>query len=199
LLAGWFDDLADQQGRDAAAQAATALGGSDTAVLPGAARARAAAFVLTCASGGNLHFAQLRERAGDFDPATRDRLLAGTLLPANAVLQAQRERERFREEVSELFERYDVLVAPATPCSAPLLGQPMIRIGGKDLPTRPNIGLLTQPLSFVGLPIVAVPICNGTLPIAVQIIAPPWREDIALRAAATLERAGVAQSLEVPM
>jgi Asp-tRNA(Asn)/Glu-tRNA(Gln) amidotransferase A subunit family amidase len=92
-----------------------------------------------------------------------------------------------------------VLLAPATPCSAPLLGQPTIRIGGKDLPTRPNIGLLTQPLSFVGLPIVAVPICNGTLPIAVQIIAPPWREDIAVRAAATLERAGVAQSLEVPM
>jgi len=199
LMGGWFDELADQQGREAAAQAATALGASEMAILPGAARARAAAFVLTCASGGNLHFAQLRERAGDFDPATRDRLLAGTLLPANAVLQAQRQRERFREEVSELFERYDVLVAPATPCSAPLLGQPTIRIGGKDLPTRPNIGLLTQPLSFVGLPIVAVPICNGALPIAVQIIAPPWREDIALRAAAELERAGVAHSSEVPM
>jgi aspartyl-tRNA(Asn)/glutamyl-tRNA(Gln) amidotransferase subunit A len=62
------------------------------------------------------------------------------------------------------------------------------------MPTRANIGVLTQPLSFVGLPIVTVPIANGTMPIGVQIIAPPWREDMALQAAARLERVGLAQS-----
>jgi Asp-tRNA(Asn)/Glu-tRNA(Gln) amidotransferase A subunit family amidase len=148
--------------------------------------------VLTCAAGGNLHREELRARAKDFDPATRDRLLAGLLLPADAVLQAQRYRTQFHEEVLEAFARYDLLIAPATPCSAPLLGQPTIRVGGEDLPTRPNIGLLTQPLSFVGLPIVAVPVRNGPMPVAVQVIAPPWREDLVLCAAAMLERAGVA-------
>jgi AtzE family amidohydrolase len=196
VLGGWFEELADDQGRDAVTQAGDALGGAETVILSGAERARAAAFVLTCASGGNLHFEQLRERAGDFDPSTRDRLLAGALLPANAVLQAQRYRTQFRDEVLEAFARYDLLIAPATPCSAPLLGQPTIRVAGLDIPTRANLGLLTQPLSFVGLPIVAAPVRNGKMPIAVQLIAPPWREGRALRAAATLERAGVARGPE---
>ncbi len=196
VLGGWFVDLANDQGRAAVALVAEALGGGERVCLPGAATARAAAFILTGASGGNLHLAQLREQAGAFDPATRDRLLAGALLPANPVLQAQRYRTLFREEVAELFGTYDLLLAPATPCSAPLLGQPTIHVDGKDIPTRANIGLLTQPLSFIGLPIVAVPIRNGDMPIAVQLIAPPWREDLALRAAAMLEHAGVARGPE---
>lgn len=191
VLDGWFDELADDQGRDAVARVAKALGATRTITLPGAVRARAAAFALTSASGGNLHLPMLRARAGDFDPATRDRLLAGTLLPANVVLQAQRHRALFLEEVLEALRHNDLLIAPATPCSAPLLGQPTISVGGRELPTRANIGLLTQPLSFIGLPIVAAPVRNGPMPIAVQLIAAPWREDIALRAAALLERKGV--------
>jgi AtzE family amidohydrolase len=193
VLDGWFDDLADDQGRAAVQLAADALSGATRIGLPGAAQARAAAYILTCASGGNLHFDALAERAGDFDPATRDRLLAGALAPADLVLRAQRYRTLFREQVMAAFQRYDLLLAPATPCSAPLLGQPTINVGGEDLPTRANIGLLTQPLSFIGVPIVAVPVRNGSMPIGVQVVAPPWHEALALRAAAHLERAGVAR------
>lgn len=198
VLGGWFQDLADDQGRAAVLLAAEALGANGTVGLPGTAAARAAAFLLTCASGGNLHLEQLRVQAQNFDPATRDRLLAGALLPADPVLQAQRYRTLFREEVFEAFAQYDVLLAPATPCSAPLLGQPTIRVAGEYIATRANIGLLTQPLSFIGLPIVAVPVGNGTMPIAVQVIAPPWREDLALQAAARLEQAGVVAAFGVP-
>jgi AtzE family amidohydrolase len=196
VLAGWFDDLADDQGRAAVTLAADALGATDRVEFAGAEQARAAAFILTCASGGNLHFDALAARPGEFDPATRDRLLAGTMVPAHYVLQAQRFRTIFREAVLAAFARYDLLLAPATPCSAPQLGQPTIRVAGQDIPTRANIGLLTQPLSFVGLPIVAVPVRNGAMPIAVQLIAPPWREALALQAAAHLERAGVARGPE---
>jgi AtzE family amidohydrolase len=192
VLGGWFDAMADAQGRAAVAAVADALGARGTVTLPGAERARAAAFVLTAASGGNLHREALKERAGDFDPATRSRLLAGLLLPADLVLQAQRVRQEFLAEVMAAFRHHDLLLAPATPCAAPLLGQPTIRVGGAEVPTRPNIGVLTQPLSFVGLPIVAVPVRGATLPIAVQIVAPPWREDLALRAAARIEAEGIA-------
>lgn len=196
VLGGWFHDLADEQGRDAAARVGAALSASDVITLPGAERARAAAFVLTCTSGGNLHAEKLRTHAHEFDPATRDRLLAGLLLPANAVLQAQRQRTLFREEVMAAFAECDLLVAPATPCSAPLLGQATMEIAGKTLPARPNIGLLTQPLSFIGVPIVTVPVHNGPMPIGVQLIAPPWREDLALQAAAKLEREGIVASMD---
>jgi AtzE family amidohydrolase len=192
ILGGWFDDLADPQGRAAVALVAEALGASARVTLADADKARAAAFVLTSASGGDLHFASLRSRAGDFDPATRDRLLAGALVPAHMVLQAQRLRSLFHARLMEAFRHHDLLIAPATPCTAPLLGQPTIDVAGEAVPARANIGLLTQPLSFVGLPIVAVPVCNGSLPIGVQLIAPPWREDLALQAAAHLERLSVA-------
>jgi aspartyl-tRNA(Asn)/glutamyl-tRNA(Gln) amidotransferase subunit A len=63
------------------------------------------------------------------------------------------------------------------------------------MPVRPNIGLYTQPISFVGLPVVAVPLLGlGPMPIGVQVIAGPWREDLALRVAWELERAGVASA-----
>src|SRR3546814_19286586 len=78
--------------------------------------------------------------------------------------------------VLEAFRHHDLLIAPATPCAAPLLGQPTITVDGEEVPTRANIGLLTQPLSFIGLPIVTVPIAGGALPIGVQLIAPPSHE-----------------------
>ena len=65
-------------------------------------------------------------------------------------------------------------------------------LDGVELPVRANIGIHTQPISFIGLPVVAVPIPLQPMPIGVQIITAPWREDIALRVAHTLERMGVA-------
>src|SRR3546814_20994624 len=102
---------------------------------------------MTRAWGGSLQSDALRRRARDFDPATRDRLLAGALLPANAVLQAQRFRALFREQVLEAFRHHDLLIAPATPCAAPLLGQPTITGEREEVPTRANIGLVNPPLS----------------------------------------------------
>jgi aspartyl-tRNA(Asn)/glutamyl-tRNA(Gln) amidotransferase subunit A len=91
----------------------------------------------------------------------------------------------------DLFKSVDVLLAPATPCTAPKLGQVTFNLDGAELPVRANIGIHTQPISFVGLPVVAVPVPLQPLPIGVQIIAAPWREDVALRVAYALERMGV--------
>jgi aspartyl-tRNA(Asn)/glutamyl-tRNA(Gln) amidotransferase subunit A len=71
------------------------------------------------------------------------------------------------------------------------LGQVNFLLDGVELPVRANIGVHTQPISFIGLPVVAVPVPLEPMPIGVQIIAAPWREDIALRVAAALEREGV--------
>jgi aspartyl-tRNA(Asn)/glutamyl-tRNA(Gln) amidotransferase subunit A len=56
---------------------------------------------------------------------------------------------------------------------------------------RANLGIYTQPISFIGLPVVAVPVPLTPMPIGVQIIAAPWREDVALRIAHALEQTGV--------
>lgn len=183
----------------AVASVAQALRVSRTIEIPEAARARAAAFVITASEGANLHFADLKVRAGDFDPMTRDRFLAGALVPAHWVVQAQRFRRWYRERLLALFDDNDILLMPATPCSAPLIGQDTIEIDGVAVPARPFLGVYTQPLSFVGLPIVAVPLRPaGGMPIGVQIVAAPWRESAALRVARALERDGVT-SAAVPL
>jgi aspartyl-tRNA(Asn)/glutamyl-tRNA(Gln) amidotransferase subunit A len=102
-------------------------------------------------------------------------------------------RRWWLERALAAFRDVDLLIAPATPCPAPRVGTKRLTIDGRDLPLRPNLGLLAQPFSCIGLPVVTVPVfAPGEPPIGVQIVAPPWREDLALRAAAHLERAEVA-------
>ncbi|HWV82234.1 MAG TPA: amidase family protein, partial [Hyphomicrobiaceae bacterium] len=166
---------------------AKALDASERIELPQAARARAAAFVITTCEGGALHLDRLRTRAGDFDPATRDRLISGAMMPGSLVVKAQKFRRWYREQMLNLFERYDAILAPATPMTAPKLGQQTMMLDGVEVPLRANIGIFTQPISFIGLPVVCVPVPLQPLPIGVQIIAAPWREDVALRIAHHLE------------
>jgi AtzE family amidohydrolase len=177
---------------EAVATVAKALWATQEVEIPEAARARAAAFLISASEGADLHLADLKSRAQDFDPMTRDRFLAGALVPAGWVLRAQRFRRWYREQVLALFRDVDILLAPATPGPAPRIGQETIEIDGVTVPMRPFIGVYTQPLSFIGLPIVAAPLRRpGGLPIGVQIIAAPWREADALRVARALERDGI--------
>ena len=55
-----------------------------TIEIPEAARARAAAYVITTTEGASLHLDRLRKRPNDFDPAVRDRLIAGAHGPGAA-------------------------------------------------------------------------------------------------------------------
>ncbi|MGE5149418.1 MAG: AtzE family amidohydrolase [Rhodospirillaceae bacterium] len=180
---------------EAVATVAKALTATKTIVLPNAAAARAAAYVITAVEGAQLHLPRLRTRPQDFDPDTRERFMAGALLPGSWYVKGQRFRRQYWSEVVKLFNDVDIILAPATPCTAPRLGQVMMTIGGVELPVRANLGLFTQPISFIGLPVVAVPTRKtGAMPIGVQVIARPYNEAAALRVAAYLEKQGVCVS-----
>ena len=196
VLGGWFREFADGSARAAVDCVATALRAHHEVELPQVEQARAAAFLITNAEGAALHLADLRARAADFEPLSRDRFLAGALLPAAWIVQAQRLRRWFALRVAEVLREVDVLIAPATPCVAPTIGSEWLEIHGRRLPARPSLGLLTQPISFIGLPVCAVPVwgCHETMPVGVQLIAAPWREDLVLRVAHHLQQAGVVRA-----
>nr|WP_295107275.1 AtzE family amidohydrolase [uncultured Caulobacter sp.] len=192
VLGGWFQQGAFPEVLEALGRVAMALKADDLVQLPGAAAARAAAFNLTAFEGGQLHHDDLAARAMAYDPAVRDRLLAGALLPEGVHRAAQRYRTVFRDQVREVFQRYDILLAPASVCPAPPIGQATMEVDGAPVSVRKNLGAFTQPISYVGLPVVAAPVNRpGCLPIGVQIIAPAWREDLAFAAALRLQRAGI--------
>jgi len=195
VLGGHFQDNASPAAREVVSIAAHALGATDLVEWPDAALGRAAAFIITSAEGGSLHLDDLRTRADDFEPLSVDRFIAGALTPAHWYVRAQRFRRIYRDRVNALFQHWDVLLAPATPVSATRIGAEWIEINGTQHPARASMGLLTQPISFAGCPVVAAPLWpDGTqgMPIGVQLIAAPWREDLALRAAHALQAAGVA-------
>ena len=190
--AGYFEECADAAVLACVEDAARALHVAATVDVPLAAEARAAAFLVTAVEGAQLHLPNLRVRPNDFEPLIRDRLLANALIPASWYVQAQRLRRRYTQRLLELFTRCDAILAPATPRTATRLGQETMTINGVETLTRPGMGLLTQPISFAGLPVIAVPVGSiDGLPVGMQIIAAPHREDICFRVAAALERAGV--------
>jgi AtzE family amidohydrolase len=188
---GYFHIGLSAQGHSALATVTAALGVKRDIEWPEPGRARAAAYVITTAEGAALHIDRLRTRPQDFDPAVRDRLIAGAMVPAVAVEQAQKFRRQYRSRILELFREVDAVLLPATPCTAPQIGDETFVLDGVEMPVRPNLGIYTQPISFIGLPVVAVPVPLKPLPIAVQIVTAPWREDVALRIAAALEATGV--------
>jgi 1-carboxybiuret hydrolase len=189
---GYFHHGLSPEGHSVLAAVAAALGATRAIEWPQAARARAAAYVITCSEGAALHIDRLRTRAKDFDPAVRDRLIAGAMVPASMVVRAQKFRRWYQARVAALFEEVDAVVLPATPCTAPRLGQQTFTLNGVEMPVRANLGIYTQPISLIGLPVVAVPVPLTPLPIAVQIVAAPWREDVALRIGYALETKGLA-------
>ncbi len=191
VAGGYFRTNLHPEARTAVARVAEALCATREVEIPEAARARAAAFVITAAEGAALHLDRVRTRAADFDPDVRDRLIAGAMIPAGQLIQAQKFRRWYQDRVLALFREVDIIIAPVTPCTAPRIGQKLLKLDEGELPLRPNIGIHTQPISFIGLPVVAVPVPLSPLPIGVQIIAAPWREGVALRVAHYLEKAGI--------
>ena len=199
VLGGYFAENAGPAARAAVATAAAALGAQQDIAWPDAAVARAAAFIITASEGGALHLQRLRTEAAGYEPLSVDRFIAGALQPAAWYVRAQRFRRVYRDKVNALFRDWDVLIAPATPIPAPAIGTEWIDINGQRLPCRPSVGLLTQPISFAGCPVVAAPMWPaeaGGLPLGVQLIAAPWREDLAFRAGWALAQSGVSHLKE---
>lgn len=190
-LGGYFLQ-GDPAVQEAAMHVQSALQSTSVIELPQPELAKAAAFIITAVEGADFHRQRLASRASDFDPAARDRFIAGTLLPVAWYQKAQRYRAWWRDQMADIFSIVDVLIAPCTPLLAPELTQQTFRVGDQELPLRANIGLLTQPLSLIGLPVVAAPVQRaGSLPTAVQLIGRPGSEAALLRVARHLEQAGM--------
>ena len=195
VAGGYFRKGASPEAREAMERVAKALDAKREIEIPEAARARAAAYVITATEGAALHLDRLRTRARRFRsgrarPADRGRDGAG----GAASTRRRNSAAGIASACWSCSRRSTSILAPATPCTAPRIGQQTFVLDGVEMPVRPNIGIYTQPISFIGLPVVAVPVPLTPLPIGVQIIAAPWREDVALRVAHALEQAGVASA-----
>ena len=102
MAGGYFRKDAFPEAIEALDRVAKAVGVNTEVEFPEARRARAAAYLITATEGAALHLDRLR--AADFDPAVRDRLLAGAMVPSAFVVKAQNFRRWYRTRVLELFK-----------------------------------------------------------------------------------------------
>jgi 1-carboxybiuret hydrolase len=202
IAAGHFANLGTADVFAAVGGVAKALGAERLVEVPAAGIARCAAMIMTSVEGAELHLNDLISKAAEFDPMTRARFLAGALVPGAWYAHAQRFRRWYCRQLAELFREIDVLLTPVTPYAAHPIGQAFVELGGQKLPAAGHLGVFTQPLSFAGLPALAAPVARvaetASLPLGVQIVAAPWREDLIFRVAAAAERMGVLVSPPPP-
>ena len=190
-LVGWFADRLDPEVETAIAELCASIDAGERD-WEDAEAARSGAFLMTAAEGGALHHDALAQDAEAIDPAVRDRLLAGTLIPARDYIDARRLMKLMRDDLDRLFGGHDILITPATPATAPAFDRPVIRHAGAEHPARSHLGIFTQPFTFLGLPAMSVPLRRpGRLPLGAQLVARPGREAELFAFAAQLERAGL--------
>ena len=188
VLQGWFHQGANASDLQQVEVLASALGRMTPLDLEHSAIGRSSAFLITAAEGGCRHLDALRKDADAFDPATRDRLLAGALWAEEAMNVAEAGAALCISEIEAALEEFDILMALSTPTHAPRIDDGLIEINGTKVSARANIGLFTQPLSLAGVPILSVPLKRneGDLPIGVQLVASKGNEALLFAAARQL-------------
>ncbi len=192
---GYFSRLIDAPCRASVAAVSEALGAATIELPDCMDAARAAAFVITSVEAMNERASELRARFAEFDSQVRYRFVAGSLIPGTWYAKAQQFRRWFADQARQWFADHDIMVFPVAPFQAPEFGQSEADIDGQTVQIGLALGRFVQPLALLGYPtaVVPVPSAEGP-PTGVQLIGRPLEEETVLRAAAHLERAGVARS-----
>jgi len=175
----------------AAVQTAAALGAHVTEIrLPDCEALNAVGRIVQLSEVSALLARYLARR----DEIGRDILVLveqGRLIPAIDYLNAQRVRTVLAREFSKIWKHLDCLMTPATPMTAPKIGETSVAIGSFNEDVRTAATRLTRPFNVLGWPALALPcgFSNAGLAIGLQLVAPPQQEDTLLQAGAALEDA----------
>ncbi|MDI2111926.1 AtzE family amidohydrolase [Commensalibacter nepenthis] len=194
-IGGWFERDVDQDILDSIQEITGLFRYNKKIELQYIEQVRAASFLITASEGGKLHLPSLREQPLEYDPATRERLMAGGLLPVSTYLKAKEIQRWFEQYLARIFNDYDLLIAPVVGSVAPQIDNPVVMVNGNPVSARVNLGIYTQPLSMSHCPILSVPLNrDGKLPVGLQLIAKPHQEELLFAVGAMLEQKDIAKS-----
>jgi aspartyl-tRNA(Asn)/glutamyl-tRNA(Gln) amidotransferase subunit A len=194
VLRAHFADVAAPEVRDAVLAAARALEQAGAVVdevsLAQIEHVAAASFAIVATEALAYHAEWMRTRPGDYQPDVRERLTMGALVSGVQYVRAQQVRQLVRQEVDAALAKRDVLLAPATPIPAPVLGEKTVELGDGPSDVRSALIRLTRPFNFSGHPCCSVP-CGftaGGLPIGMQFVGRPFDEATVMRAGDAYQR-----------
>jgi aspartyl-tRNA(Asn)/glutamyl-tRNA(Gln) amidotransferase subunit A len=131
------------------------------------------------------------DRRADFGADVLPMLDQGKSIPAIDYIEAQRTRRRIGRQFARLFEQVDCIFTPATPTTAPKIGQKALEIRGAAEEVRAAATRFTRGMNALGLPAISIPcgFSRSGLPIGLQMICAARQDDLLLHAAAAMEDA----------
>ncbi len=194
LLRAHFNDVAAPEVRAAVEAAAKRFEQAGAVVdevnLAEVVHVSAASFAIVATEALAYHAEWMRTRRADYQPDVRDRLKMGALVSGVQYVRAQQVRQLVRREVDAALARRDVLLAPATPIPAPVLGEKAAQLGDGPSDIRSALIRFTRPFNLSGHPACSLP-CGFTaagLPLGMQLVGRPFDEATVLRAADGYQR-----------
>ncbi|MCI6553308.1 MAG: Asp-tRNA(Asn)/Glu-tRNA(Gln) amidotransferase subunit GatA [Lachnospiraceae bacterium] len=138
-----------------------------------------------------LHSLYKKSRSEGFGPEVKRRIMLGSFVLSSGYydayyLKALKVKALIKKAFDEAFSRYDIILGPVAPTTAPRLGESLTD------PIRMYLGdIYTISVNLAGLPAISLP-CGtdaGGLPVGLQLIGDCFQEKLLLRAAYTYERA----------
>lgn len=137
------------------------------------------------AEATNVHLNWFSRRAEDYSPEVREMLLQGKRISAVDYIKSLRTVKEIRRGILAMFSnrKIDAIVVPSTIVPAPRVDDNFVRVG-KDVVLETRQALLRNTIVFnsTGLPAISIPIgfTNSNMPVGVQIVGPPIKEEIIL-------------------
>jgi aspartyl-tRNA(Asn)/glutamyl-tRNA(Gln) amidotransferase subunit A len=173
----------------AAAKRAEGLGARVIPVrVPDVEALSAASLVILLSEAAALYEPYL-DRQNEIGMDVRALLYQGRLVPATDYVNAQRLRKVLANEFRELFRSIDCLFTPATPITAPKIGQREVEIEGETLDTRLVTTRFARGFNALGFPALVMP-CGESpdgMPIGLQMVGRPFEENLLFSLGEALE------------
>lgn len=138
-----------------------------------------------------LHNMYKKSRSEGFGPEVKRRIMLGSFVLSSGYydayyLKALRVKALIKKAFDEAFAKYDVILGPVAPTTAPKLGESL------SDPIKMYLGdIYTISINLAGLPGLSMPCGTDSkgLPIGVQLIGDCFKEKNLIRAAYTYEKA----------
>ena len=137
-----------------------------------------------------LHNMYKKSRSEGFGPEVKRRIMLGSFVLSSGYydayyLKALRTKALIKQAFDQAFAKYDAILAPASPTTAPELGKSL------SDPLKMYLGdIYTVSVNLAGLPGITIPVGKDSkgLPIGMQIIGDCFEENKIIRAAYTFEQ-----------
>ena len=125
-----------------------------------------------------------------FSEGAWELLQRGRLIAGHEYVNAQRLRTVYQREFEALWHKIDLIAAPTTPITAPLLSEVSVEINGEDEEVRMASTRLVRAMNFLGLPALSMPCGYDSkgLPVGLQLISRADSEPRLLQISKAVER-----------